>query len=82
MMTKNSKKVRVIKSTLDNEINKRDISFDNHPNKEYYDRVDRNDQQEDIWQVWGYHLEQHHEDYNFELLEIMYRFEKACRFFY
>ena len=79
MMITNSKKVGYSILFIDEEINNRYIAFENHPNKEYYDRVDRNYVQEEIWQIWGTHLEQHHEDYNFELVEIMHRFEKVIQ---
>lgn len=34
---------------------------------------------EDACQVWGNYLEQHHEDYNPELMEIIAKFQTAFR---
>lgn len=46
---------------------------------ENYEHFDNEVFDEEICQIWGSHLEQHHEDYNIELLEIMLKFEKAFR---
>lgn len=59
----------------DDHLNKREIDISNAPEKEHYLKADI----EDVCQICGFHLDQHHEDYNVELIDIMVQFEKAFR---